>query len=147
LGSRAAEQWPVKLMVRTTISNGKDQETFELTTFGRYYQKSDQFFLQYEEMMEEGAVKSIVKVSKNETLILRSGAINMRMAFQKNKILQGRYETPFGTIEMITHTKKLAHSLEESDKKGSINIIYDLNMQGSHAGTYHMEMMFEEEKK
>lgn len=141
-----AEQKPVKIKVHTTIRDGNEKETFELTTFGRYYEKSGSTFLQYEEVMEEGTIKSIVKISEEETLILRSGAVKLRMVFRMNKKLRGRYETPFGTMEIMTRTKRLAHSYDEVSKKGGIDLLYDLNMQGSHAGTYHLEISFEEEK-
>lgn len=135
------EELPVKIKVKTTIWNNGDKETFELTTFGRYYEKNDSVFLQYEEHLEEGEVKSIVKVSHEAALILRSGAINMRMVFAKNKKQAGRYETPYGTMGLQTNTKRLVH------EKGLLDILYDLHMQGGLAGTYHMELTYEEEKK
>lgn len=140
LSGRPLEQKPVKIKVNTTIWNNGEKETFELTTFGRYYEKSNSVFLRYDEVMEEGTVKSIVKVSENETLILRSGAINMRMVFEMNKKHVGRYETPFGTMGISTRTKRLSHSLEP--QAGAIDILYELHMQGALAGTYHMEITY-----
>lgn len=139
------EQIPVKIKVKTTIWNDVDKDTFELQTFGQYYEKNDSIFLQYEEVMEEGKIKSIVKVSSTEALILRSGAINMRMVFQTEKKLQGRYETSLGSMPMTTLTKKLDYFFEETAKKGIMTILYDLEMQGSLAGTYQLEISFEEE--
>ncbi|MDZ5471769.1 DUF1934 domain-containing protein [Bacillus sp. 31A1R] len=136
----------MKIKVHTSIRNGNEKETFELTTFGRYYEKNGSSFLQYEEVMEEGTIKSIVKVSEEEVLILRSGAVSMRMVFQKEKKLRGRYETPFGQMELTTRTKRLNHSYNEETNKGLVDLLYELNMQGSNAGTYHMEITFEEEK-
>jgi uncharacterized beta-barrel protein YwiB (DUF1934 family) len=145
LSGRPAEQKPVKINVNTTIWDNGEKETFELTTFGRYYEKSGSAFLQYEEIMEEGTVKSIVKISKDETLILRSGAVNMRMVFEANKKHPGRYETPFGTLGITTKTKSLVHRLER--EAGRLSISYDLHMHGALAGTYQLEIKFEEEKK
>lgn len=145
LSGRPTEQKPVKIRVKTTIWNNDEKETFELTTFGRYYEKNDSLFLQYQEVMEEGDIKSIVKVSQKDALILRSGAINMRMVFENNKKHAGRYETPFGTMGITTRTKRLEHKIEAN--QGEIDILYDLNMQGEHAGTYHLVLTFEEEKK
>ncbi|MGG0718961.1 DUF1934 domain-containing protein [Robertmurraya massiliosenegalensis] len=143
-GRPAAEHKPVKINVNTTIWDNGAKETFELTTFGRYYEKSGSAFLQYEEVMEEGTVKSIVKISKDETLILRSGAINMRLVFEANKKHPGRYETPFGTLGITTRTTSLAHRLFE--QAGTLTISYDLHMQGSLAGKYQLEIKFEEEQ-
>lgn len=143
--ARVDTEKSAKIKVKTTIWNDGQKETFELTTFGRYYEKGESIFLQYEEFLEEGSVKSIVKVSEHEALILRSGAVNMRMVFVMNKRQAGKYVTPYGTIGIETRTKRLACKKEASS--GAVDILYDLHMQGSIAGTYHMEIVFEEENQ
>lgn len=146
LSVKAAEQLPVKIKVKTDIRNGKEKETYELTTFGRYYKKGNTFYLQYEEVMEEqGTIKTIVKMSDADSLILRSGGIKMRLPFLMNKSLRGSYETPYGVLEMVTLTKRLEHFYNEEKGYGSFDILYELNMQGSKAGTYHMTIIFEED--
>lgn len=135
---------PVKINVKTTID---DQEMFELTVFGRYFQKDQASYLQYEEVMEEGAVRTIVKAAptKDEALILRSGAVKMRLPFELGRKLRGSYEMPFGTFETTTKARKLDHSFENGS--GQISILYDFAMQGTPAGTYHLEISFQEEQK
>lgn len=144
MSERPNSQKPIKIKVNTTIWNNGEKETFELSTFGRYYEKNDAFYLQYEEVMEEGSINSIVKISTDETLILRSGAVSMRMVFEKNKKRLGRYETPFGTMGISTRTNRLAYNIE--DTAGNLDILYELHMQGALAGTYHLEIQFKEEK-
>ncbi|PMY01093.1 DUF1934 domain-containing protein, partial [Pseudomonas sp. MPR-R5A] len=56
------------------------------------------------------------------------------------------YETPYGVFEMMTLTKRMVHSFEEDKSMGSIDLLYELKMQGSRAGTYHLAITFEEEK-
>ncbi|WHY86210.1 DUF1934 domain-containing protein [Neobacillus novalis] len=129
---------PVKINVKTTID---EQEAFELVVFGRASHKGDAFFLQYEEVLEEGTVRTIVKVATEEALILRGGAVKMRLPFRLNKILRGSYEMPFGTFETTTFARKI----ERTD--GHIEILYDFAMQGSPGGTYHLEITFQEDKK
>ena len=145
MSSRSAEQMPVKINVKTDIRSGGSKETFELTAFGRYYRKDSARFLQYDEMMEEGTVKTIIKMSDADGLILRSGAVKMRLPFRMNKKLRGSYETPYGVFEMGTMTKRMVHRYDEESGEGSIDILYDLKMQGSQAGTYHLAITFEEE--
>jgi uncharacterized beta-barrel protein YwiB (DUF1934 family) len=57
-----------------------------------------------------------------------------------HKKLRGSYEMPFGTFETMTLAKRIEHS------DGLIDILYDFTMQGSHAGTYHLEITFQEDK-
>lgn len=141
----SAEQRAVKIKVVTTIWNDNNKETFEFVTFGRYYEKASSFYLQYDEEQEVGIIKSTLKISNDRALLLRSGAINMRMTFQKDEETTGKYETPYGTMAMITKTKKLTTSFNRAASKGSISIVYDLNMNGAHVGTYELQLMFEEE--
>ena len=134
----ANHEIPVKIKVKTTID---EQESFELMVFGRYHQKEGASFLQYEEVLEEGSVRTIVKVAEDEALILRGGAVKMRLPFRLHKKMRGSYEMPFGTFETLTMAKKIEHS------DGLIAILYDFTMQGSPAGTYHLEITFQEDQK
>jgi len=132
---------PVKIKVKTTIDQ---EETMELVVFGRYFQKDKASYLQYEEAMEEGRVRTIVKMSAGDALILRSGAVKMRLPFILQKKLQGSYEMPFGMFETTTKTKKLEFTYENG--RGMMDIVYDFAMQGAHAGTYHLEISFQEDQ-
>jgi uncharacterized beta-barrel protein YwiB (DUF1934 family) len=131
---------PVKINVKTTIDR---QETFELHVFGRYSQKGNADFLQYEEVMEEGNVRTIVKMAAEEALILRGGAVKMRLPFELNRKLNGSYELPFGQFAIVTKAKKMNYSHENG--KGRFEIVYDFSMEGSSQGTYHLEIVFQEE--
>ena len=127
---------PVKIKVKTTIDQ---EDTFELSVFGQYYKKANASFLRYEEVMEEGRVRTIVKVSAAEALILRSGAVKMRLPFRLHTTVTGSYEMPFGRFETTTTTKKM------KQEDGLIEILYDFTMQGGSSGTYHLEISFQEE--
>lgn len=131
---------PVKINVKTTIDR---QETFELTVFGRYFQKGNADFLQYEEVIEEGNVRTIVKMAQNEALILRGGALKMRLPFELNRKLNGSYELPFGQFGTETKARRMDYSYENG--KGRFEILYDFSMEGSPQGTYHLEIVFQEE--
>ncbi|WP_235824704.1 DUF1934 domain-containing protein [Bacillus salipaludis] len=133
---------PVRINVRTTIDQ---QESFELRLFGQYFEKGNASYLKYEEAMEEGSVRTIVKMTAGEGLILRGGSVKMRLPFELNRKLNGSYEMPFGQFETTTLTKNLEHSFENG--KGLIDILYDFTMQGSPAGTYHLQITFQEDKK
>lgn len=129
---------PVKMIVKTTID---EQETFELTVVGRYFQKGQASYLQYEEVMDEGDVRTIVKAAPEDMLILRSGAVNMRLPFQLEKALPGRYELPFAVLETTTKAKKMEFFYENGH--GMIEILYDFSIAGDYAGIYHLEISFE----
>ncbi|OLS41243.1 DUF1934 domain-containing protein [Bacillus sp. MRMR6] len=131
----------VKVNVKTTIDQN---ETFELTVFGRYFEKGNAHFLKYEEVIEEGTVRTIVKISKTGALILRGGALKMRLPFEVNRRLNGSYEMSFGEFATETTARKIDFSYENG--KGLIEIVYDFSLNGSPDNTYHLEIAFQEEK-
>jgi uncharacterized beta-barrel protein YwiB (DUF1934 family) len=136
---------PVKINVKTTIFQDKGKDVIESIASGRFYQKDIASFLQYEEEAAEGSIRTIVKLAEAEALILRSGAVKMRMPFSLNKELQGSYELPFGKFETAAVAKKIEHSYNAKSGEGYIDLLYDFFMQGNPAGTYHLEITFKEE--
>ncbi|WP_141430946.1 DUF1934 domain-containing protein [Bacillus sp. 03113] len=146
MSNRRAEQIPVKVHVKTDIQNGLEKETYEFTTFGRYYQKGSAVYLQYDEVMEEGVIKTTVKMSQAEGVIIRNGAVKMKLSFKLNQKLNGIYESPYGTLQLNTFTRKLQSQFQTSTNIGLMEILYELYMNGSLSGIYQMKITFEEEK-
>lgn len=134
----------MKINVKTTIDQ---QETFELMVFGTYFEKGNAAYLRYEEAMEEGSVRTIVKMAAKDALILRGGAVKMRLPFELNRKLNGSYEMPFGQFKTVTKAKRLDYSYEKEKGKGHFDVLYDFSMEGSPTSTYQLEIAFQEEKK
>lgn len=131
---------PVIISVKTTID---EAEPMELIVLGRFYQKETASYLQYEEVLEEvGTVRTIVKASTEEMLILRSGAIKMRLPFRLQEKLKGSYEMSMGIFETATLARKMEYTDDEKGS-GKIDVIYDFEMQGSPAGIFHLEIHFQ----
>ena len=133
---------PVKISVKTTIDH---DETFELRVFGTYLEKGNAAYLRYEETVEEGSVRTIVKMAQDNALILRGGAIKMRLPFELNRKLNGSYEMPFGQFATVTKARRIDYSYENG--KGRFDVLYDFSMEGAQASTYQLEIAFQEEKK
>ena len=146
LSPRQTEQIPVTIQIKTVIQQGNDTETYKLTAFGSYQQTATAVYLRYEEEMDVGNVKTTVKVSDTETLILRNGAVKMRMVLRPGIEVSGTYHSPHGIMETIITTHKIDHSFNQQTNQGIINLTYDLSMQGTLAGTYHLEIKFKEEQ-
>lgn len=133
-------EFAMKINVKTTIDR---QETFELTVFGTYFEKGNAAYLRYEEALEEGSVRTIVKMGHNEALILRGGAIKMRLPFELNRKLNGSYEMPYGQFATVTKAKRIDYSYENG--KGHFGVLYDFSMEGAETSTYQLEIAFQEE--
>lgn len=134
VSTRPAEQIRVRVSVTTVVN----EETFELKTTGHFYKKGSSGYLQYEENMPEGAIQTTVKLKNEEVLILRKGAVDMRLHFLLNKKTPGTYKTDHGVLMTEADTKEM--EIED----GRVEVLYNLAIQGSHAGTYTMNIQYEE---
>lgn len=137
----------VKIHVKTTITHENSMETLESKTVGHFYKKDHSVFLKYEERTDQGNIRTIVKAAREEALILRSGAIKMRLPFTLDMERIGHYELPIGKFETSTFAKKIDHFYQAESGKGYIAITYDFSLQGSEAGTYELQIIFQEEEQ
>jgi uncharacterized beta-barrel protein YwiB (DUF1934 family) len=132
----------LKITVKTTIVQEDHKEIMESTATGEFFQKENASYLQYEESSDQGSIRTTVKVAGNEALILRNGAVKMRLPFALYQPMRGTYKLPFGKFETMTLAKNISLS------KGKIDLLYDFSMQGAPSvGTYHLEITFQEEEE
>ncbi|MFS0783898.1 DUF1934 domain-containing protein [Bacillus sp. 1P06AnD] len=140
------EQKRVQVKLETTIRNGQDEETYELLTFGTLQQKAGSLYLRYNEVQQDmQEIQTIVKWSENEVFIMRNGQVKMRQKFIKGLMTVGNFESPFGTLQMLTTAKDMTHEHNESMSEGKMTLLYDLTMQGADAGQYKMVIDYKEE--
>jgi len=136
----------VSIQLNTTISNGEAEETYELLTFGTLQNKGGTWYLRYDEVHSDMEnVHTILKWAPEEVFIMRSGKVKMRQRFIKDLMTVGTYESPYGTMQMLTTTKNLNHAFNEETREGRMILAYDLNMNGNDVGRYKMEINYKEE--
>ncbi|MGG3448982.1 MULTISPECIES: DUF1934 domain-containing protein [Bacillaceae] len=140
------EQMPVKIKVKTDVAYEGENETFELSLFGRLFKKGGSTFLKYDEVQDEGVVHTIVKLAEESALILRSGALKMRMIFEQGEQLNGSYESQYGTLLITTDTTDFTHEINDIGT-GRALLTYRLLMQGDPVGTYTMNIHYELEEQ
>ncbi|WP_187118987.1 DUF1934 domain-containing protein [Bacillus marasmi] len=144
-------QIPVKLYIKTVIYHPEstEPEKYELIVFGQYQRTATASYLRYQEVLEAGTVNTTVKIAHNdrEMMILRNGAIKMRMVFRPNTPVSGTYHAPHGYMEIVTEAKSFAHEHNNNTNEGTIKLKYDLSMQETLAGTYNLEIKYKEERK
>lgn len=138
---------PSSLTPTTLSQESAEPETYELITFGQYQETQTATYLRYQEALEVGTVNTTVKITNDEMLILRSGALKMRMVFRPGKPVSGTYHSPHGYMEIVTEAQNFTHDYNNKSNKGHITLKYDLSMQETLAGTYHLDIKYEEERK
>ena len=138
---------PVKITLKTKVIQDQINESYEFIVFGRYYEKENASYLIYDEILENGTIHTTVKIKDDQVLIIRKGAINMRQTFKKDHLMSGTFETGLGTFILTTNTRRLDFNWDEVQKKGILNINYQLIMEQVDVGTYHLSFTFKEEKE
>ncbi|MCJ7841588.1 DUF1934 domain-containing protein [Lederbergia sp. NSJ-179] len=139
-------QTPIKIHLTTKVRMDNDEETYELTVFGRHYQKGQTIYLKYDEIQEQGTVHTVVKITKKEAFILRTGLLKMRLNFSLHEQKNGSHESELGTLFLTTDTKRLIHHETNDGCTGRLSLAYELAMQGTVAGYYEMDIDYEEDK-
>ncbi len=135
---------PVNVCLKTSIELDGEKESYELSLSGEFYEKNRAFYLKYDEEQEEGTVHTIVKFVEKRALIIRSGAVKMRLAFDLGQPVRGSYESQYGTLLLTTQTNTLTHSCtyNETSLQGALQLNYLMQMQGAPAGKYSMNIEF-----
>jgi len=116
------------------------KESFEMQTTGVLTLKGEQPYLVYEEVQNEKAVRTTVKLDNNSALILRSGGVKMRLPFQLGELQTGSYDTGYGTMMITTNTTQLQF------EDGHFQVEYELLINEEVAGTYTLELIYTEAK-
>lgn len=108
-----------------------DTEEIETVAVGTYYEKNGRHFLIYDEVLEgfDKSVKNKLKFEDDFLEITKSGPLNVRMVFEKNKKNMTSYNTPYGNIMLGINTKKI-HISQESDRiVVDVEYVLDMNYE------------------
>ncbi|MDG5471120.1 DUF1934 family protein [Jeotgalibacillus sp. ET6] len=135
---------PVHIELITVITQPDgSKEEFTLTSAGEWMTKNNIDYLKYEESQEAGTVRTIVKMEEDQAVILRSGALKMRLAFRTGEAMMSTYESEYGTLSLVTQTKRYTHRSTEGNA-GTFHVNYGLEMAGSPVGNYDMTIKYKE---
>lgn len=132
-------------LVSSIIPTEGELETYEMWLEGSYVEKGGSAYLRYEEVQEELMIQTTVKLAKFQAFIMRSGGVNMRLPLNPDQRENGHYESPFGSLPIVTSTHQLSHEINLSDKvSGRFHTQYDLLIDGNSVGRYTLEIQFSE---
>lgn len=93
---------------------GEDQDEISLKVNGKYAYQNNKHYIQYEEMIDSRTITNLVKIGTSQIEIIKKGASNSRMVFEKDKYTISDYETPFGNLFLGIKTIKMDLVLEEN---------------------------------
>ncbi|MFX3625187.1 MAG: DUF1934 domain-containing protein [Ectobacillus sp.] len=135
---------PVTLKFVTQIREGTRKETIAFETNGLYYEKGQSTYLTFLEPNEQGEVKTVIKVQRDDVLIMRSGAVSMRQTHKKGQWTNGTYTSELGSFPLQAKTDNVLFEWSDKRKKGQLFLTYALLLGGSDAGRYTITIHFKE---
>lgn len=117
-----------------------DDEKIELYTTGKWFSKNGKEHVVYtnHDLVEEGETRTRVTIDAKNVSIIRSGAVNTHLVFELGQSHIIPYDTPFGMLEMVSHTKSIDYT--KDDDHLELKVIYTLDINGSDMGesTFHI---------
>ncbi|MFJ5790602.1 DUF1934 domain-containing protein [Lysinibacillus sp. NPDC093197] len=119
-----------------------ESETLEMWLNGQLINKADSLYLKYEEMQDEKTIRTTMKLDKERALIMRAGAVKMRLPLNIFEQQIGHYESEFGSMPLVTQTKNMLFTRHEM--RGDFHVHYDLLMGGQNVGNYTLDITFTE---
>lgn len=122
---------------------GQEKESYKLQTIGSYVNRNGSVYLRYKEEQEGELIQSTIKVGKEEALIMRSGAVQMRLPFSIHQVRLGEYHYEQMTLPLQVKTKSLSF-IQQSEKNGQFHVAYELHAEDSLLGIYELSITYSE---
>lgn len=105
-------------------------DVIEVVTPGNFYKRNNAYYAIYKETKISGmeGTTTTLKISDDKFSLMRAGSTTSKMEFYKGKENISMYDTPYGTLELKTQTKKLVVNLD--DEGGEVFIDYIMSISG-----------------
>lgn len=136
---------PVFIRLQSSIRHpGQDEEMHELETTGRYIERANTSYLKYNEIANDQEIRTTVKMGNNDALIMRSGAVDMRLPFIADGEKPGDYGNGPANFKLLVKTNRLELTAQQDGSGGQFGVAYELHAEGSLLGTYELLITYTE---
>lgn len=135
----------VRIRLHSSIQHpGQSEETHEIESTGRFIEKAGIAYLKYDEQQDEEKIQSTVKMGNDEALIMRTGAVKMRLPFSTDSDKPGEYGNAHANFRLLVRTKQLEFIKEETGVGGRFSVVYELHTEGALLGIYKLSITYSE---
>lgn len=132
-------------LVSSIIPTEGELEQYEMWLEGSCIEKGNSHYLRYEEVQEDRQIQTTIKLNEANSFIMRKGGVNMRLPLNPDLRENGHYDSPFGSLPLVTDTQQLAIEVVQSEKvSGQFKTQYDLIIGGNSVGHYKLDIKFTE---
>ncbi|MGE8033376.1 DUF1934 domain-containing protein [Lysinibacillus sp. NPDC093692] len=141
MANEARSQVNIKLISTIRPIDG-ESEGYEMLLTGQLLEKAGSIYLKYEEVQEDKTIRTTMKLGNEQALIMRNGAIKMRLPLNIIKQQMGHYESELGSMPLVIDTKEMTFTKQAVS--GDFHVQYDLLMGGQSVGNYTLDITFTE---
>lgn len=133
-----------------SYSTSDGVRTHDKSVHEGYFQKNEDGFsfvyTDYPDPSDQSQVrKSTLSVKKNAPItLLHEGACQAKLTFEEGKKHPASYETQFGTVRLVVHTKKTAYSTEAM--KHIVQLHYHLFTGDHELSEHHIKIVIKKRK-
>ncbi len=134
---------PVKITLKSAIQHpGQEAEMYQLEADGEIVYKAGNRYLRYEEEQNREITKTMIKLDPDDALIMRTGAIQMRLPLERHGSKVGTYTNGPLAMDMVIETQDLSIDFHEAE--GRFHVRYDLHSEQSLLGSYELTIHYTE---
>lgn len=141
MANEARSQVNIKLISTIRPIEG-ESEGYEMLLTGQLLEKAGSIYLKYEEVQEDKTIRTTMKLGNEQALIMRNGAVKMRLPLNIIEQQMGHYESELGSMPLVIDTKEMTFT--KQTVSGDFHVQYDLLMGGQSVGNYTLDITFTE---
>lgn len=141
MANEARSQVNIKLISTIRPIDG-ESEGYEMLLTGQLLEKAGSIYLKYEEVQEDKNIRTTMKLGNEQALIMRTGAVKMRLPLNIMEQQMGHYESELGSMPLVIDTKEMTFTKQAGS--GNFHVQYDLLMGGQSVGNYTLDITFTE---
>ncbi|MCM3744220.1 DUF1934 domain-containing protein [Sporosarcina luteola] len=129
----------VDVRLRSTIRHaGQAADRHELSAEGTLIEKAGKTYLRFVEDLNGQEVRTTVKLEEGDALIMRSGAVQMRLPFTQGEMRPGTYGNGPATFDLLVKTTKLEVGADK------FTAHYELHAEGALLGRHELNITYTE---
>lgn len=135
---------PVNIKLETEIVQKEHQQNFIYESVGQAVQVGNNWYIRYEEKAENAEnFQVMLKLCDDGAIHLtRQGSLRTKFRFVPGEITETSYQTPYGTMLLLTKTKQLQLEFSELPLAGKLQLAYELSTGEEILGNYQLFLEF-----
>lgn len=148
LDNQNSAKMPIRVKFKSEILQDEERQVMAYETNGQYYLKGETEYIVFSEDQGNGKKLDVIyKLSDQEVWVSRSGnGVKMKQTFRAGELTAGLYDSEFGIFHLETDTEKVVRMKDPVKNRGSIQLQYQLKVQGQETGQYFITIHYEEEQ-